>query len=90
MLYLHANTTLFSVVMAQKQMLNLEFSWGRWSALDVQGMLEPMQILTARLGALANFIKLMGHPMSLSDTSADSDDGQSVSDSGSAASSPAT
>ena len=35
--------------MAQKQMLNLEFSWGRWNGEDVQAMLEPIQILATRL-----------------------------------------
>ncbi|TBU59289.1 hypothetical protein BD310DRAFT_976680 [Dichomitus squalens] len=74
-------------LMAQKQMLNLEFSWGRWSAGDVQGMLGPMQTLMARLVALANFIKLMAHPMSLTYTAGDSEDSESVADSSSTASS---
>lgn len=36
--------------MSQKQMLNLEFTWGRWNGDDVQEMLEPMQIAATRLG----------------------------------------
>ena len=54
--------------MGQKAVLNFEFTWGRWCAKDVEGMLEPMQIVVTRLGALVNFIKLMTLPMSLSDT----------------------
>ncbi|KAI1798167.1 hypothetical protein LXA43DRAFT_979068 [Ganoderma leucocontextum] len=66
-------------LMGQKQMLNFEFSWGRWCAKDVEGMLEPMQIVVTRLGALANFTKLMALPMSLTDTA--SDDTQSIAES---------
>ena len=66
------------LVMGQKQMLNFEFSWGRWCAEDVEGMLEPMQIVVTRMGALSNFMKLMALPMSLSDAA--SGDTQSFGD----------
>ncbi|KAM5537128.1 hypothetical protein V8D89_009274 [Ganoderma adspersum] len=69
---------LLQQLMSQKQMLDFEFSWGRWCAEDVEGMLEPMQIVVTRLGALVNFIKLMALPMSLSDAA--SGDTQSVGD----------
>ena len=36
--------------MGQKNMLNLEFSWGRWNGQDVEAMLQPMQIVATRLG----------------------------------------
>ncbi|KAL7284167.1 hypothetical protein ACG7TL_001449 [Trametes sanguinea] len=44
-------------LMAQKQFLNLEFSWGRWNGDDIRDMLEPMQILATRLGALNGFAR---------------------------------
>ncbi|KAI0360638.1 hypothetical protein OH77DRAFT_1418621 [Trametes cingulata] len=54
-------------LVAQKQFLNLEFSWGRWNGDDVKDMLEPMQIVAIRLGALNGFVKVLGHPLSLAD-----------------------
>lgn len=53
--------------MGQKQFLNLEFSWGRWNGDDIKDMLEPLQIVATRLGALNGFAKIMGHPLSLAD-----------------------
>ncbi|KAI0371992.1 hypothetical protein BV20DRAFT_940807 [Pilatotrama ljubarskyi] len=54
-------------LVAQKQFLNLEFSWGRWNGDDVKDMLEPMQMVAIRLGALNGFAKVLGHPLSLAD-----------------------
>ncbi|EIW51294.1 uncharacterized protein TRAVEDRAFT_54686 [Trametes versicolor FP-101664 SS1] len=54
-------------LMGQKQFLNLEFSWGRWNGDDIKDMLEPLQIIATRLGALNGFAKIMGHPLSLAD-----------------------
>ncbi|TFK82815.1 hypothetical protein K466DRAFT_666286 [Polyporus arcularius HHB13444] len=68
-------------LMSQKQMLNLEFTWGRWNGDDVQEMLEPIQILASRLGSLNGFVKMMAHPMTLADPPKEDDtnsDGDSV------------
>ncbi|KAI0635211.1 hypothetical protein C8Q77DRAFT_1106698 [Trametes polyzona] len=65
-------------LMSQKQFLNLEFSWGRWNGDDIKDMLEPMQAVATRLGALNGFAKMMAHPMSLADHK--HDETESVSD----------
>ncbi|KAI0764943.1 hypothetical protein C8Q74DRAFT_1430417 [Fomes fomentarius] len=51
-------------LVSQKQMLSIEFSWGRWNGEDVQEMLEPMLTLVTRLGALSIFAKMIAHPIS--------------------------
>ncbi|KAI0777718.1 hypothetical protein BD413DRAFT_519071 [Trametes elegans] len=54
-------------LMSQKQFLNLEFSWGRWNGDDIKDMLEPMQIVATRLGALNGYAKVIGNPLSVAD-----------------------
>ncbi|KAI8970891.1 hypothetical protein BD414DRAFT_501521 [Trametes punicea] len=68
-------------LMSQKQFLNLELSWGRWNGDDIKDMLEPMQMLTTRLGALSGFAGTMTR--SLSSAQSQSEETASVSDSGS-------
>ncbi|KAI0746793.1 hypothetical protein C8Q80DRAFT_1220068 [Daedaleopsis nitida] len=68
-------------LVSQKQMLDLEFSWGRWNGEDVQGMLEPMQPLAVRLGALNQFAKLVAHPLLLSEPKQEETDSVSAAES---------
>ncbi|CDO75856.1 hypothetical protein BN946_scf184833.g7 [Trametes cinnabarina] len=72
-------------LMSQKQFLNLEFSWGRWNGDDVRDMLEPMQILATRLGALNGFAKSMARAHTPASHQDDESASESVSDSGSLA-----
>ncbi|KAH9896908.1 hypothetical protein C8Q73DRAFT_642067 [Cubamyces lactineus] len=67
-------------LMGQKQFLNLEFSWGRWNGDDVKDMLDPMQVVATRLGALNGFARVMTNSLAVADHQ--TEDTASVSDAG--------
>ncbi|KAJ7666375.1 hypothetical protein B0H17DRAFT_847415, partial [Mycena rosella] len=47
-------------LMATSGFLALEFTYGRWSGVDVRGLEEPMVTLITRVGCLLNFDRLAG------------------------------
>ncbi|KAH9925739.1 uncharacterized protein B0H18DRAFT_1007982 [Fomitopsis serialis] len=48
---------------AQLPMLNLEFSWGKWSGDDIKALEKPMAGVVGRVAALQGFARILGRTL---------------------------
>ncbi|KAH9919972.1 uncharacterized protein BXZ73DRAFT_52330 [Epithele typhae] len=66
-------------LLASKQFLGVEFSWGRWNGEDVAEIMSPLMVVALRLASLNGFAQLMSSLLALSEEPAS--DTESVADS---------
>ncbi|EPS95103.1 hypothetical protein FOMPIDRAFT_1038634 [Fomitopsis schrenkii] len=45
----------------QLPMLNLEFSWGKWSGDDIKNLAKPLGGVVSRVAAMQGFARIVGH-----------------------------